>query len=88
MIFIWNPKKAAANRKKHGVDFEEAASVFLDPHSMTGSDPDHSVGERRWLTFGISGQGRLLVVSHTDDGDTIRLISARPATRKERQLYE
>lgn len=88
MIFIWNPKKAAANRRKHGVDFEEAASVFLDPHSMTGSDPDHSVGERRWLTFGISGQERLLVVSHTDDGDTIRLVSARPATRKERQLYE
>ncbi len=88
MIFIWNPKKAAANRKKHGDDFEEAASVFLDTLSVTGADPDHSVSQSRWLTFRMSRMGRLVLVSHTDDGDTVRLISARLATRKERQLYE
>lgn len=88
MIFVWNPKKAASNLKKHGVDFDEAASVFLDTLSATGADPDHSEGERRWLTFGVSGKGRFLVVSHTDEGESVRLISAREGTRKERKLYE
>jgi len=88
VIFVWDAAKAAANIKKHAVSFEEASSVFLDPLSATGSDPDHSLGESRWLTFGLSAAGRLLVVSHTDRGDTIRIISARPCTAAERKIYE
>jgi hypothetical protein len=86
--FIWDAAKAAANVKKHGVAFEEACSVFLDTLSMTGADPDHSIGEARWLTFGMSSAGRLLVVSHADQRDTIRIISARPSTAAERKNYE
>lgn len=88
MNFAWVPRKAAANLRKHGVAFEEAATVFRDALSVTGSDPDHSVGERRFITFGISSTGRLIVVSHTDEGLTIRIISARLATRQERKIYE
>jgi uncharacterized DUF497 family protein len=88
MRFIWDTRKAAANLKKHGVSFEEASTAFADDHAITGADPDHSVGELRWITFGVSDRGRLLVVSHTEDGDIIRLISGRPATRPERKLYE
>lgn len=88
MYFVWDPNKAAANLKKHGVDFEEASSVFLDTLSMTGADPDHSEGEERWLTFGLSKEGCFLVVSHTDEGDTVRIISARPGDLSERKLYE
>jgi len=86
--FVWDARKAAANRRKHRVTFEEAQSALTDPHAATGSDPDHSVGEFRWITFGISTEGRLIVVSHTDERDTIRIISARVATRSERNLYE
>jgi uncharacterized DUF497 family protein len=88
MKFAWDARKAASNQRKHHVTFEEAATVFRDTLSLTGSDPDHSVEERRFVTFGISNSGRLLVVSHTDEGSTIRIISARPATRHERKLYE
>lgn len=88
MNFTWDATKAADNLRKHGVTFEEACSVFLDTLSATGGDPDHSVGEVRWLTFGRAATGRLLVVSHTDEGDTIRMISARRCTAKERKLYE
>jgi uncharacterized DUF497 family protein len=88
MNFVWDPVKATANFKKHKVSFEEACSVFLDTLSATGADPDHSEGEARWLTFGLSSSGRLLVVSHTEEQDTIRLISARPCTPAERKLYE
>ncbi len=88
MQIIWDARKAAANRKKHGVSFEEAATVFADPLSLTGADPDHSVGEHRWITFGESVRGRLLAVAHTDEGDIIRVISARLATRHEKRLYE
>ena len=88
MYFIWDPNKAAANLRKHGVSFEEASSVFLDTLSITGADPDHSEGEERWLTFGLSKEGRFLVVSHTDEGDTVRIISARPGDSSERKLYE
>jgi uncharacterized DUF497 family protein len=88
MRFTWDPKKAAANLRKHGVAFEEASTVFRDTLSETGSDPDHSVGEHRFVTFGISQQGRLLVVAHTDESDTIRIISARQAMRQERKIYE
>ncbi len=88
MNFVWDPNKAATNRKKHGVSFEEASTVFLDTLSITGADPDHSEGEERWLTFGVSKQGRFLAVSHTDAEDTVKLISARPGTNPERKLYE
>ena len=88
MNFAWEPRKAAANLRKHGLAFGEAATVFRDTLSVTGSDPDHSVGENRFITFGISNSGKLIVVSHTDDGLTIRIISARLATRQERKIYE
>ena len=88
MRFEWDKRKALANQRKHRVSFEEAGTVFSDTFAVTGADPDHSVGESRWLTFGVSDRGRLLVVSHTDEGDIIRIISARPATRAERKLYE
>jgi uncharacterized protein len=74
MRFAWDRKKAAANLGKHGVSFKEASTVFRDTLSETGSDPDHSLGERRCVTFGVSKEGRLLVVSHTEEGDVIRII--------------
>ena len=86
--FVWDREKAAANLRKHGVDFEEAATAFGDPLSITIPDPDHSAGEERWLLIGEGRAGRLLVVAHTERGDEIRLITARPATRRERQAYE
>lgn len=88
MQFEWDTAKAAENLAKHGVSFEEAATVFRDRLSATGADPDHSVGEERFITFGVSTSGRLLVVAHTERGDTIRIISARLATRGERKIYE
>lgn len=88
MEFEWDPEKAARNLVKHGVSFHEAATVFDDPLAITYSDPDHSEQEDRFLTFGSSVEGRLLVVSHTDRNDRTRIISARLATRKERKQYE
>lgn len=88
MLFTWDPTKAATNATKHGVTFEEAASIFRDHLAATGDDPAHSIDEQRLITFGTSTQGRLLVVAHTDDGETIRIISARAATKPERRLYE
>jgi uncharacterized DUF497 family protein len=88
MGFEWDARKARANLRKHGVSFEEAASVFLDPLSATGDDPDHSADERRFVTFGVSSSGRLLVVAHAARGDAIRIISARRTTRAEREIYE
>ena len=88
MRYEWDARKAAANRSKHGVSFQEAATVFRDPLAQTGGDPDHSVAENRFVTFGLSARGRLLVVAHTEQGDTIRIISAREATARERAIYE
>ena len=88
MRFEWDPEKAAENLAKHGVSFEEAATAFRDPLSATGSDPDHSLDEERFVTFGMSTGGRLLVVAHTDRDDTICIISARPVTPRERNIYE
>ena len=88
MRFEWDERKAAANLRKHGVSFSEAVSVFYDPLSATGDDPEHSIVERRFVTFGISASGRLLVVAHADRNDSIRIISARPATRSEKGIYE
>lgn len=88
MEYAWDPEKAEANRRKHGVSFHEAATVFGDPLAITFLDPDHSVDEYRYLTFGLSKSDRLLVVSHADRGDTVRIISARIVTRQERRIYE
>ena len=88
MEFEWDADKAAANIAKHGVSFHEAATVFGDPLALTYFDPDHSVDEDRYLTFGLSSEGVLLVVSHTDRGEKTRIISARRATRKEKKSYE
>jgi uncharacterized DUF497 family protein len=86
--FVWDVKKAATNLCKHGVSFEEASSVFFDPLSATGSDPDHSFEESRSVTFGMSSFRRLLVVAHAEQDDAIRILSARTVTRAERALYE
>lgn len=74
--------------QKHGVSFQEAATVFGDPLSDTFDDPDHSIDEQRFLIIGASEKGRLLIISHTDDGEITRIISAREPTRGERGLYE
>jgi uncharacterized DUF497 family protein len=86
--FEWDPAKAEANLRKHGVSFEEAVTAFSDALSSTIPDPLHSVGESRCVLIGLSSAGRLVVVVHVDRGAKIRLISARPATRKERNQYE
>jgi uncharacterized protein len=88
MEFDWNKQKAASNLFKHKVSFEEAATVFGNPLSDTFDDPDHSSIEQRFLIIGHSEKGRLLFVSHTDDGETTRIISAREPTRTEREVYE
>ena len=88
MKFEADPAKAAQNLKKHKVSFEEAASVFGDSMAYTFPDPDHSVGEERWLTFGMSRMGRILAIIYTERRGTIRLISARLATKHERSIYE
>lgn len=86
--FTWDPANDRANRKKHGVRFAEALTAFADPLSITIADPDHSERETRYLLIGLSARGRLLVVAHVDEESQIRLISARPATRRERHAYE
>ncbi len=86
--FEWDPRKAEINLHKHGVSFDEAASVFLDRLALSGPDPDHSISELRYITFGMSRLGRLLIISHTYQLDAIRIINARRMTRSERKLYE
>jgi uncharacterized DUF497 family protein len=86
--FEWDARKADKNLAKHGVSFEEDASVFNDPLAYTFADPDHSVGEERLLTFGLSSAGRLLAVISTERGTALRIVSARKATRHERGIYE
>ena len=88
MTFTWDPEKDAANRRKHAVGFHEAASVLEDPLSTTYPDPAHSRDEQRYVTIGRSRSARTLVVAHADRGETIRIISARLATRRERRFYE
>ena len=87
-MFEWDPKKAKSNLKKHGVSFEEAATALSDPMAATGADPDHSLTEERYISFGVSEKGRLVVVSHTEKDQTIRIISARKASKGEKELYE
>lgn len=88
MDFDWDDNKAEANFVKHGVSFLEAASVFDDELSITFRDPDHSADEERFVIIGHSHRGRLLFVSHTDQDDRPRIISAREVTRRERKVYE
>ena len=88
MLFEWHGKKAAANKKKHGVSFEEATTVFTDVLSLTIPDPLHSEEEERFVIIGQSSQQRILVVVHTDCGNRIRIVSARLATTHERKRYE
>jgi uncharacterized protein len=88
MQFEWDSAKATQNARKHRVSFEEASSVFYDSLAVTGDDPDHSEDEERFVTFGMSSAGRLLVVCHTARGDAIRIVSSRRATKSERSIYE
>jgi uncharacterized DUF497 family protein len=88
MRFEWDPGKAKGNLRKHKVSFDEAITVFYDPLSVTFDDPDHSMNENRLVTVGYSGQGRLLVVSHTERGIAVLVISARLAGRDERRRHE
>ena len=86
--FEWNPNKAQKNIEKHGVSFDEAATVFSDPLSTTYDDPDHSFSENRYIIIGMSYREKLLFVSHVEKDDIIRIVSARQLTRKERKQYE
>ena len=88
MKFHWHAKKAAANLSKHGVSFEEAVTVFDDPLFEIFADPDHSALEKRFIIIGESNRHRLLVVSYTERPEGLRLISARDATAREREVYE
>ena len=88
MKFEWHSRKAEINLRKHGVSFDEAASIFLDSLALSGPDPDHSIGESRYISFGISRLGRLLSISHTYRPGAIRIIMARRMTRGERKTYE
>jgi len=88
MQFGWDPKKAAGNLSKHAVSFDEACSVFGDPLAVSIADPDHSIGEDRFLKMGLSRERRLLVVSHVYRAGSVRIIMARDATRQERKQYE
>ena len=86
--FEWDRRKDSANRRKHGVGFAEASTVFDDPLSITVPDPDHSIDEERFVIVGMSSERSLLVVVHTIRGERIRLISARSATNHEKFNYE
>ena len=90
-MFEWDARKAAVNRTKHGVSFEEAMTVFGDPEALDGPDPRHSEKESRFLRLGRAVSGRVLIVAYTvrrrDDGERIRIISSRQASRKERAAY-
>ena len=89
MIYEWDSEKAAGNRRKHGVSFDEASSVFLDPFALSFDDPDHYLSERRFITIGMTSNRRLVFVAHVDkDDDRIRIISARETTRRETYEYQ
>jgi hypothetical protein len=88
MQFEWNKNKAVKNLSKHRVSFAEAKTVFDDPLYVDFYDPEHSESEERYLIVGESDRGRLLIVSYTERGDVIRLISAREVTQNEREAYE
>jgi uncharacterized DUF497 family protein len=87
LTFEWDPGKARENERKHGVSFQEASTAFADVASLTIPDPEHSDTEDRYVLLGMSAKGRLLVVSYTERGASIRLISARTANRREAAKY-
>lgn len=86
--FEWERKKATSNLSKHGVSFEEALTVFSDPLARIFNEEDHSIEERREIIIGHSAQGRLMLVCFTTQGESVRIFSARIATRRERKDYE
>ena len=88
MKFEWNNRKAISNLQKHKVSFQEPSTALSDPMAATGHDPDHSIDEFRYITFGVSERDRLLVVAHTEQKEIIRIISARCASKGERKIYE
>ena len=88
MEFEWDHSKALANLEKHGISFEEASDVFSDWMSSTVVDPEHSTGESRLLIFGRTKSGKSVVVSFTERGDILRIISARRMSRRETNAYE
>ena len=88
MEFAWDQTKAAANVSKHAVSFDEAKTVFDDPLYVDFYNPDHSLNEHRYIIIGESERGRLLMVSYTEIGDTIRIITSRELTTAERKQYE
>jgi uncharacterized DUF497 family protein len=88
MRFLWDANKARSNRRKHGVTFEEALTVFYDPLAATLQDHPHSQRELRFITIGYSARGRLLLVCHTERARYVRIISARDATKRERERHE
>lgn len=87
LTFEWDPDKAVANERKHGVGFDEAGTAFADPLSVSVPDPRHSAEEERFVLFGRSDRNRLVAVMHTERGEVIRIISARLATPRERREY-
>jgi len=88
LFFQWDPRKAAANVRKHGVSFEEAATIFDDPLVITVPDRKHPNGEERFFSIGSTLRDRLVVVAHTERGNIIRIISAREPTAREKRSYE
>lgn len=88
MEFEWDVNKDKTNQKKHGVSFNEAATIFGDPLALTYDDPDHSEDEERLLTFGASMFNKLLIVSHTEQGEKMRIISAREMVKPEKKIYK
>ena len=88
MNFEWDPAKARQNQLKHGVSFQEAATVFGDLLALTYADPDHSISEERFITIGMSTGGHVLIVAHTDRAEIVRIVSARKTTQRERKHYE
>lgn len=88
MEFEWDAAKAKINLQKHRLSFHEACTVFGDPLATTFPDPDHSVGEHRYITIGATETGDLIVAAHVNRGRKVRIINARPATRRERRFYE
>ena len=85
--FEWDPGKAARNIKRHGISFDEAATIFDDPMFTTVIDQEHSSDEERYITIGLSSGGRLLIIAHTDREGQVRIISVRKATKKEERFY-
>ena len=88
LTFEWDEVKAKENLKKHGVNFEEGKTIFNDSFLFTFPDIEHSVNEERYINIGLSANGRILIVIHTERQEKIRIISCRKATARERKFYE